>query len=128
MTDKSERHQHCEHECVCGVLMVGGLEGDRSPCDFTGCKHDTRSTPAPASDPEDWRKEVAKFTEEDPLLMAYVKGQEAGRAEATASENGRVLDELSQSIDEHTIVFHQERFIKSDVLEEEIRSLRRSQP
>jgi phage tail sheath gpL-like len=22
--------------------MVGGIEGDRSPCDFAGCKHDTR--------------------------------------------------------------------------------------
>jgi hypothetical protein len=41
MTEK----QHCNHECVCGVLMVGGIEGDRSPCDFTGCKHDTRLLP-----------------------------------------------------------------------------------
>jgi hypothetical protein len=37
--------QHCDHECVCGVLMVGGIEGDRSPCDFAGCQHDTRLLP-----------------------------------------------------------------------------------
>jgi len=58
------------------------------------------STPAPASDPEDWRKEVAKFTEEDPLFMAYVKGQEAGRAEATAAENKRILKKIEKGIKE----------------------------
>ena len=36
--------KHCEHECVCAVLALGGIEGDRSPCDYTGCKHDTRPT------------------------------------------------------------------------------------
>ena len=49
-----------------------------------------KSRPTPAPTDEQWRKEVAKFTEEDPLLMAYVEGQKAGRAEATAA----VLNDL----------------------------------
>ena len=41
---------HCGHECVCGVLMVGGIEGDMSPCNIIGCKHDTRKQPSAEHD------------------------------------------------------------------------------
>jgi hypothetical protein len=44
--------KHREHECVCAVLAVGGIEGDKTPCDFSGCKHDTRHLPhTPAPEP-----------------------------------------------------------------------------
>ena len=52
--DQREPEQHCDHECVCAVLAVGGIEGDTSPCDFGGCLHDTRRTPAPQQ-PDDTR-------------------------------------------------------------------------
>ena len=72
--------QHCGHECVCGVLMVAGIEGDRSPCELTGCKHDTRSRPALAA-PDALgllnkfalrvRHEFAQDDEEEYYLSAY---------------------------------------------------------
>jgi hypothetical protein len=43
---------HCDHECVCTVLAFGGIEGDRSPCDFSGCMHDTRTRPHPRAPDE----------------------------------------------------------------------------
>jgi hypothetical protein len=45
MTPSAQQPEHCEHECVCAVLALGGIEGDRSPCDFSGCGHDTRTRP-----------------------------------------------------------------------------------
>ena len=36
--------QHCEHECVCAVLAIDKNDDGISPCDFSGCKHDTRTS------------------------------------------------------------------------------------
>jgi hypothetical protein len=41
---------------------------------------------------EQWKKGILKFTEEDPLLMAYAEGYKAGKKDAT----GKVLDKLDE--------------------------------
>ena len=39
--------QHCNHECVCAVLAIDKNDDGESPCDFSGCKFDTRIIPSP---------------------------------------------------------------------------------
>jgi hypothetical protein len=45
----------------------------------------------------DLKIEVAKWHEEDPLLMAYVKGQEAGATAAAAKERERIIDKINKA-------------------------------
>jgi hypothetical protein len=103
------QREHCDHECVCTVLAFGGIEGDRSPCDFSGCKHDTRQhIPAPEATPDyvfeietctlgvylsqfplssDVHQKICMMVNE---LVIEAKA-EAART-ATLAENKRVLD------------------------------------
>lgn len=48
--EPSTQKKHCDHECVCAVLAVGEIEEDRTPCNFSGCRYDTRITPQVSED------------------------------------------------------------------------------
>jgi hypothetical protein len=45
-----------------------------------------------------FRKEIAKWKDEDPLFMAYVYGQEAGRKEATEKVLDKTYAKLKQKM------------------------------
>jgi len=73
-------------------------QGSNQPCrplDAPGCEDGIPDwCPLPYQSEQDikelFRKEIAKWKDEDPLFMAYVYGQEAGRKD----EREKVLDEL----------------------------------
>lgn len=55
----------------------------------------SRPHPAPARDIKElFRKEIAKWKDEDPLFMAYVHGQDAGRIEGDRKAREDVLDKV----------------------------------
>lgn len=88
MTTPQHPEEHCGHECVCAVLAVGGIEGDRSPCDFTGCKHDTRSH-SPAAAPVPALADCKRTC--DPDIRDCCREQ---RQQAAAEAQEKVLDRL----------------------------------
>ena len=107
--------EHCDHECVCGVLMVGGIEGDKSPCNFSGCKHDTRSRPYPA--PTDEQAMIIGMLEAEVDRLTDIEQKAASEARE------QVLEEALQAVDQIAVIYGIDDQLRTH-LSESIESLR----